>query len=213
MSSLATPAQRLLSLALDPTVHVTEDPVAMQILDGALDLAAASGIRHLTMDDVARRARVGRMTVYRRFGAREKLIDALAIRECRRCLARIASAIDPDAPLVARAARLLVATVAVIREHPLLARLARNEPEALLRELNRNDSAVFRMVRDFLVELVRDAQTAQELVSIEPAVLAELGLRLGVSFVLMPESALALHDERAALSMLSELLTPLLTPA
>ena len=42
-------------------------------------LAAASGLRNLTMDDVARRAQVGRMTVYRRFGARSALIDALRL--------------------------------------------------------------------------------------------------------------------------------------
>ncbi len=39
----------------------------------------------------------GRMTVYRRFGAQARLLDALAIRECRRCLAtdRAARSIPP----------------------------------------------------------------------------------------------------------------------
>jgi hypothetical protein len=41
-------------------------------------------------------------------------------------------------------------------------------------------------------------------------VLAEMGLRLGVSFVLMPDSVLALEDERASRAAVRELLKPLL---
>src|SRR5436305_1724181 len=134
---------RLLALAFDPDVQPADDPLSERILDAALELAAASGLRHLTMDDVSRRARVGRMTVYRRFGSHAKLIDALAVRECRRCLARIAEALDPETPMDERLAALFTVTLEVIREHPLLERLARVEPEALLRELTRDRSEVF----------------------------------------------------------------------
>ncbi len=148
---MSSGAARLLELAFDPEVESHDDAISGRILDAALELVAASGLRHLTMDDVAARAGVGRMTVYRRFGSRQLLTDALAVRECRRCLAEIAAALHPEKPLDERAADLFVATLRVIREHPLLARLARVEPEALLLELNRDSSAVFRLVRDFLV--------------------------------------------------------------
>ena len=69
---------RQLALAFDPEVPTPEDAVYNRVLDAALALAAASGLRHLTMDDVARRTGVGRMTVYRRFGSKAALIDALA---------------------------------------------------------------------------------------------------------------------------------------
>ncbi len=42
--------------------------------------------------------------------------------------------------------------------------------------------------------------------------LAELGLRLGVSFVLMPDSVLPLDDEPATRATLADLLKPLLPP-
>jgi AcrR family transcriptional regulator len=162
------------------------------------------------MDDVARRAGVGRMTVYRRFGTRAALVDALAIRECRRCLARIEAAIDPDGPLDERLAAMFTATLTVIREHPLLARLARFEPEALLRELTRDDSAVFRLVREFLIGVIAEGQRTAELLPGDPALLAELGLRLGASFVLMPDSVLPLGDERATREAVRGLIAPLL---
>jgi len=116
-------------------VQPADDAVSRRILDAALELAAASGLRYLTMDDVATRAGVGRMTVYRRFGNRAALVDALAVRECRRCLDTIAASLEPEAPVDERLAKLFTATLEVIREHPLLERLARVEPEALLREL------------------------------------------------------------------------------
>jgi TetR/AcrR family transcriptional regulator, repressor for uid operon len=210
MSAPETP--RLLALALDPSVRTDDDAVSERILDAALALAAASGLRHLTMDDVARKAGVGRMTVYRRFTNKAALVDALAVRECRRCLGVVATAIDPEAPVVDRITAMFVTVLRVIREHPLLERLARVEPEALLGELTRDHSLVFRLVREFLIERVRQAQDAGELAPADPAVLAELALRVGASFVLMPDSVLPLEDEAATRATVRALLAPVLAP-
>jgi AcrR family transcriptional regulator len=191
-----------------------DDATAQRILDAALALAGASGLRHLTMDDVARRAGVGRMTVYRRFGSKDALIDALAVRECRRCLERIAAAIEParSSPVDERIASLAATTLTLIREHPLLARLARFEPQDLLGELTRDDSAVFRLVREFLIAEVVRAQAAGELPAGDPELLAEMAVRLGASFVLMPDSALPLQDEAATREAIRALVKPLLAP-
>jgi AcrR family transcriptional regulator len=203
---------RVLKLAFDPAVPTAEDAMAQRILDAALAIAAASGLRHLTMDDVASRARVGRMTVYRRFGSKPALVDALAIREARRCLQRIAAAIDPQKPIADRLTDLFVAVLAVIREHPLLERLARVEPEALLFELTRDESAVFKLVLDFLVGLIGAAQAGGDLPAGDPAPLAEIALRLGASFVLMPDSVLPLEDASATRETVRALLAPLFEP-
>ena len=206
---MSATTQRVLALAFDPEVATAEDTMAARVLDAALELVAGSGFRHLTMDDVARRARVGRMTVYRRFGTRQALIEALAVRECRRCLDTIGSRLDLADPMPDRLVSLFTATLGVIREHPLLARLARTEPEALLRELNASGSAVFGLVQEFLSNLIEEGQRAGELVPGDPAVLAELGIRLGVSFVLMPDSALALEDEAATRAAVRAIVAPL----
>ena len=193
---MAKGAVRLLELALDPAARTPEDAMSERVLDAALALVAASGARHLTMDDVAARAGVGRMTVYRRFGGRQQLLDALAVRECRRCLEQIAAALDPGKAIDERATQLFLATLRVIREHPMLARLARVEPEALLHELGRDSSAVLRLVMGFLETQIRSAQEAGELADGDPAALAEIAVRLGASFVLIPDSAIVSEDEQ-----------------
>jgi TetR/AcrR family transcriptional repressor of uid operon len=204
---------RLLALAFDPDVQPADDALSERILDAALELAAASGFRRLTMDDVARRAQVGRMTVYRRFGGHASLVDALAVRECRRCLDRIGAAIDPRQPLEERLASLLIATLEVIREHPLLERLARVEPEALLRELSRGDSQVLALLRGFLAGLIREGQASGELAAGgDPELLAELGIRVGLSFVLLPQSVLPVGDERGTREAVRAILAPLTFP-
>lgn len=208
MTASAGTAARVLALVLDPDVSPADDPTAERILDAALELAAASGLRHLTMDDVARRSGFGRMTVYRRFGDKRGLVDALTVRESRRCLERIAAALDTDDTAPERLASLFTATLAVIREHPLLERLARFEPDALLTELTRDDSAPFRLVREFLVGLIQQGQADGELTDGDPELLAELAVRLGASFVLMPKSVLPLDSEAATRRALIALLTP-----
>ncbi|UWX97005.1 TetR/AcrR family transcriptional regulator [Arthrobacter zhaoxinii] len=48
-----------------------------RLLEAALELVAADGADALTMDDLASRARVGKGTVFRRFGSRAGLMQAL----------------------------------------------------------------------------------------------------------------------------------------
>ena len=187
------------------------DPASERILDAALDLAAASGLKHLTMDAAAARAGVGRMTVYRRFGDREGLIDALAARESRRCIAALDQAIDPALPVGEGIARGFVASIGLIRSHPLLDRLARHEPEAALTALNASDGAILVMGREFVAARIRDAQARGELeASVDATHAAELLVRLGFSFLLMPQSSLALDDPDAAAETARELIAPIL---
>jgi AcrR family transcriptional regulator len=203
-------AARVLALALDPSVPTADDAQSQRILDAALELAAASGFRNLTMDDVARRSRVGRMTVYRRFGSKQGLVDALAVRETRTCLATITHTLDPRRPIADRLTDLFVTVIKLIKQHPLLERLARVEPDALLLELTRDDSAVFRLIHEFLVGLITAAQQTGELPEGDPAAFAELWLRLGASFVLMPHSVIAFDDEHATRAAIRPLLASLL---
>ncbi|MDQ6836707.1 MAG: TetR/AcrR family transcriptional regulator [Actinomycetota bacterium] len=204
---MASQAARVLALALEPAPALEAEPTSERILDAALELAAASGLRNLTMEDVARRAGVGRMTVYRRFESKPALVDALTVRESRRCLERIAAALGPGGSAGERLATVFTATLAVTREHPLLQRLARFEPQALISELRRDDSAAFRLVREFLVGLVAEGQHSGELAGGDPEVLAELALRLGASFVLIPDSVLPLNDETSTREAVQALLS------
>lgn len=189
------------------------DRTSERILDAALELVAASGMRALTMDAVAARASTGRMTVYRRFGDRERLVDALASREARRCLAALDAAVDPDAPAGEQVAQGFVESLRLVREHPLLERLSRHEPAGALAALNQDRGTLLALSRAFVAERLRSAQRdglVAEGLDAEQA--AEVLVRLGFSFLLMPGTALPVDDPPRAAAVARELIAPIVEP-
>ena len=191
--------------------EVPADATSERILDAALELVGASGLRHLTMDDVAARAGVGRMTVYRRFGDRDRLVDALAIRESRRCLAEIDATVDPGAPIDEQIAQGFLTSLRLIRDHPVLDRFARHEPETALAALNQDGAVIFAISRAFVAERIRDAKSRGLLGDLDPEIAAELLIRLGFSFLLMPATALPLDDDERLRRIARELIAPVLS--
>lgn len=201
----------LFALAFDPRVEPPDDDLSARILDAALALSAASGIRNLTMDDVARRAGVGRMTVYRRFGDKARLVEALAVRESRRCLAEMDAATRPDAPLEQQAVEGFVTAMRLAREHPLLNRLARHEPASVLAAFVDDEGFIFGAARAFVAARLRAAQEAGLVGKLAVEETAELLVRLGLSFVLIQDSVLPLGDEQRLRAVAKRIFAPLLS--
>jgi AcrR family transcriptional regulator len=107
------------------------EPPDHAVLDAARECVLAVGVRRTTFSDVARRAGVSRMTLYRRFPDLEALLSALMTREFGRVVeeARRASGAgtcrERVVAMTARAAERLHAD-------PLFARLLDVDPELLL---------------------------------------------------------------------------------
>jgi AcrR family transcriptional regulator len=205
-ATLERPAS-LLERAMDPEVAPPGDATSERILDAALEVVAEGGARALTMDAVAARARVGRMTVYRRFGERARLEEALGVRETRRGLAAVAAAqADPSLTGPDRIAEGFVAALRVAREHPLFSRIS---PTDALAAMNAHGAGTVELARSFIEEQIRDGQRRGEMRDGDPRVAAELLLRLGVSFLLMPRSVIPLGDEDAAREVARTLIAPI----
>jgi AcrR family transcriptional regulator len=207
---MAVESLTLLTHAVGSDAGAPDDATSNRILDAALDLAAASGVQHLTMDAVARRAHVGRMTVYRRFSNKQALVAALGAREGQRCLAELDAAAQPDAPIAEQVAAGFATSLRLAREHPLLSRLARLESETVLGALAEDGGALFAAACAYLEKRLRESQRAGVLGPIEVGAAAELLVRLAVSFVLIPESVLPLEDEERTRKLARALLAPIL---
>jgi AcrR family transcriptional regulator len=101
------------------------------ILDAARSSILDFGVRRTTLTDIARRAGVSRMTVYRRYPDVGAVLRDLMTREFGALMERAgeaASGADGRALLVER----IVLSVRALREHPLLRKLVDAEPELLL---------------------------------------------------------------------------------
>ncbi|MFF9193927.1 TetR/AcrR family transcriptional regulator [Streptomyces sp. NPDC014779] len=108
--------------------HADADPV----LDAARDCVLAVGVRRTTLTDVARRAGVSRMTLYRRWPDVRTLVGDLMTREWIAVAAGAMPPADDDRPERARIVDGLVAGVAAFRAHPLFRKILDVDPELLL---------------------------------------------------------------------------------
>ena len=167
----------------------TED-VDRRILDAAGRLLVDVGLEDLEVDQVAELAGVGRSTVYRRFDGRNALLAATVAHEAQRLLGALADAVagidDPEEQVVAAfcaGLRLARATGLAerIRDEPLLLRLLTVDGGPVLAAASAQLAAVAR-VQDPTV----DARVARET--------AELLVRLAISLVLTPDTAMDLDE-------------------
>jgi AcrR family transcriptional regulator len=104
--------------------HNEDDP----LLDAARECVLAVGVRRTTMTDVARRAGVSRMTLYRRFPDLEAVLAALMTREFGRL---IGQAVE-GATTRERVVSMVVQGSRALASDPLFVRLLDVDPELLL---------------------------------------------------------------------------------
>jgi AcrR family transcriptional regulator len=191
----------------DPVVlaRVREpDAITSRILDATLEQAEIVGIRRTTMEDVARRSGVGRATLYRRFPTKEALIDALVLAEARRYFDGSAQARSQANTFEDRLVYGTVFTVTFLREHTLLKKLLRTEPETILPSLTIDAAAIVDFATDYSAAQLRTdlygTQTNTPAQERHLRTVAELHTRLTLSFIVTPHTSIklaTLDDTRA----------------
>lgn len=181
-------------LALALTEAPPSDTLSEQILEAAREQFTTFGLRRSTVDDVARRAGVSRVTVYRRIGNKDSLVSACLLREYRRFLVEVDDAVAALPTTEDRLVEGFAAVLRHIREHPLIGGLLRLEPETMLPFLTLESGPAFLAIRDYLADRLREARRAEGRPVSDPTPVAELMVRVTVSFLLNPVSCFELDD-------------------
>lgn len=209
MEALATLIDRALSA--DEPDPAGADATRDRTLDAALAEAAAVGLQRMTVEDVVRRAGLGRMTIYRRFPRRDDLVEALLVRECRRFLAAVAVALAADGEPEERVAAAFVAAMGFVRVHPLARRAADSEPGAVLDTVAAGDGRILGMGREFIAAEMRAGSPSADPARV--ARVADVIARLFVTYVGVPPTDPDPGDEAALLAFAHETLVPLIAGA
>ncbi|WP_217168220.1 TetR/AcrR family transcriptional regulator [Streptomyces sp. AC512_CC834] len=102
------------------------------VLDAVRDCVLAVGVRRTTMTDVARRAGVSRMTLYRRWPDVRSLVGDLMTREWIAVATGAIPGPRADTGTRPRVVEGLVAGVEAFRAHPLFRKIVDVDPELLL---------------------------------------------------------------------------------
>ena len=101
-------------------------------LDAARDCILDLGWRRTTLTEVARRAGVSRMTIYRSWSDMQQLLGDLMTREWAGAVAATVATEDPAATAVDRLVGDIVGTARTLRDNELFLRIVELDPELLL---------------------------------------------------------------------------------
>ena len=107
---------------------VAEDPVLRSAHEAILEI----GLGRLTLAEVARRAGVSRMTVYRRYDGLDRLVSALLVVEFSAVIAEAAERARSETTARGRIVREVVHVTRRTAEHPLMRRILELDPEMLM---------------------------------------------------------------------------------
>jgi AcrR family transcriptional regulator len=132
----------------------TGGDTATRILDATLATMADHGIARLSLEDVAKRARLSRQTVYRYFPSKGVLLEATVMREEQVFLANMTSAADRHRELEPALRAAIEAALRTGQDHVVLNRLLATEPTALVALVAGDSGPVLSAARQALEEIL-----------------------------------------------------------
>ncbi len=190
-----------------PGVDATVDRVA----SAAFEVFAEYGIRRATIDDVARRAGVSKMTVFRRFQGKQGLVGVVIAREIRRGMAELDRVWEGEQTLEERVVLGFLFAVNFVRGHALFERLLRTEPEVVLPLLTVDGAAALTLYRELIGQRLRAEVRAGHAAPADIDQAAEVLARLAISLLLTREGTITLDDDKTIVSLVHNVLLPMLT--
>ena len=164
-------------------------------LDAARECILATGWTRTTLTDVARRAGVSRMTIYRTWPDMQTLLADLMTREWGTVVAEVAATGEVLASLerlaaLERLASGVARTVAALRSNDLLRKIVDVDPELLLPYLLQRRGRSQDNILALLAGLVETAQADGSVRAGDPVLLARSTMLAAIGFTLSAETML-----------------------
>jgi AcrR family transcriptional regulator len=180
--------------------------------DGYLDAARACildvGWRRTTLTEVARRAGVSRMTIYRTWPDMPQLLGDLMTREWSGVVATAVAGQDPERGAVDRLVGGIVGTVRALRDNELFVRIIELDPELILPYLLSRRGRSQDLILAITEEAIVEGQTAADVREGDPTAMARALVLTAHGFVI---SAHTMVDDRVSEAELDDELATVLT--
>lgn len=185
------------------------DAIRARIIDAAYGAMLDFGIRRMTVEDVAKRAGIGRPTLYRRFSDKDELVRTVWLREAHALIADVHELVSDEPCPEQRIVRAFVLATRRLAQHELLKRLLVTEQELVL-TFARDAGSLIDAARSLIALQSRYLQDAGHLTTIELEDLLEVLARLFVSIVFMPTSRVSAGDDATLERFAEQALLPVL---
>jgi AcrR family transcriptional regulator len=193
------------AMVLQTRPYASGDDLGERILDAALVQFSILGVRRSSIDDVANRADVGRVTIFRRFGSKDGLVSALVLREAQTIMEHADAEVDHLDELEETLVEGFRVTLLRARKHPFLHGMLRAEPDVLRRMLTTEGGPAIAVVAAMLTRYLRDFDVP------DADQAAEVMARLGISILLLPEASFELDTDEHIRAFARRFLVPIAT--
>ncbi|NMO02568.1 TetR/AcrR family transcriptional regulator [Gordonia sp. TBRC 11910] len=188
-----------------------DDRLRKRIVDAASEQFGQIGVRHSTMEDVARRANVARITIYRRFPTKDALVEAVTAREFRNYFAQFLVDIRRAETVADRVVLGFVSSLRAMRNNPVLGGLLSVDPHLLASSMIGDGGEMVSVVRQFVAGQLRREQTAGHVApDVDVDLVAEMMVRVSASFLAIPSRVVDLDDDEQLADLARWALVPLL---
>lgn len=186
------------------------DEVEETILDATLQRILQVGIRRSSLDDIARRSGLNRVTIYRRFAGKDNLVDAVLAREIGRVLAEATTIATTTRGVEAQIEETVLYILRLTRTHPLVTQLIEVAPEEALSFYTvRGEELVSQGIK-FIVSILDAAQERGEIDRYDTRPVAELVARFAHSLMLTPVAGTDFDDPETARTFVRAAILPLM---
>jgi AcrR family transcriptional regulator len=182
------------------------------LLDAARDCVLATGVRRTTLTDVARRAEVSRMTLYRRFPDVHSLLATLMTREFGQALADTLTAVADRPSARERLVTGAVTCVRAIANDPLMLTVLARDGDLVLPYVVTRLGGTQRLAEQFLLSQLAAGHTDGTVRQADLRAQARALLLVVQSFVLSHIPATVDIDPEDLLAELAHLLESTLRP-
>ncbi|MFD6894035.1 TetR/AcrR family transcriptional regulator [Rhodococcus sp. NPDC060086] len=186
------------------------DAVRTRLLDAAYEQFCRSGIHRSSMEEVARRANLSRVTLYRRFESKDALVEQVLLREFRRYFDQFLIDIRTARTVADRIVLGFVSSLRAIRTNALIGGLLDAEPTLLAGSLV-GDGRMLAIARQFVAaQLRRERQAGTISHELNLELTAEMMVRIAASFLMVPTDIVDLDDEEQLAAIAREFIVPMI---
>ena len=212
VDGLARPETMLERAYSEAREGVETDPAHVAVLDAAYDLFCRQGVQRSSVDEVARRAGVSRITVYRRFTSKDALVEHVVRREFRRYIDQFLLDVSQASTVSERVVVGFVSSLRAMRSNPLIGGLMAAEPELVGPLVVGEGGTTLTVVAQFVAGQLRREQDAGNVSkAIDVELVAEMMVRVSTSFLTTPGGLVDLDDDDRVGDIARRFLVPMLT--
>ncbi len=187
------------------------DELDEKILDAALQRILQVGIRRSSLDDIARRSGINRVTIYRRFSGKDNLIETVLNREIQRILAEATTIVATTTGIEAQIEATVLYVLRLTRTHPLVTQMLAVAPDEALEFYTVRGEELVSQGISYIVSVLEAAQDSGAIDRYDPRPVAEIVARFAHSLMLTPSAGVDFGDDEAARAFVRTAIVPLMT--